>query len=45
MSEEKGVGAEDLLGTGTWVRQGPATLVIRDNAWVVLVPSLTRTTG
>ena len=40
MSEEKGVGAEDLLGTGTWVRQGPATLVIRDNAWVVLVPGL-----
>lgn len=29
-----------LLGTGTWTKQGPATLVVRENAWVVLVPGL-----
>src|SRR5699024_3314827 len=46
MSAEKDDGAEkseettELLGTGTWIRQGPATLVLRENAWVVLVPGL-----
>ncbi|WP_394215662.1 FHA domain-containing protein [Brachybacterium vulturis] len=29
-----------LLGAGTWTKQGPATLVLRENAWVVLVPGL-----
>ena len=29
-----------LLGAGTWTRQGPATLVVRENAWIVLVPGL-----
>ncbi|MGP5077563.1 FHA domain-containing protein [Brachybacterium alimentarium] len=27
-----------LLGPGTWTRQGPATLVVRETGWVVLVP-------
>ena len=40
MSEEKGITPEDLLGVGTWVRQGPATLVVRENGWVVLVPGM-----
>lgn len=40
MSEENGAASQDLLGIGTWVRPGPATLVVRENAWVVLVPGL-----
>ncbi|MGP9539773.1 FHA domain-containing protein [Brachybacterium sp. AOP43-C2-M15] len=40
MSEAEGTGPESLLGTGTWIKQGPATLVLRENAWVVLVPGL-----
>ncbi|MGO2995959.1 MAG: hypothetical protein ACTIII_14080, partial [Brachybacterium alimentarium] len=27
-----------LLGPGTWTRPGPATLVVRETGWVVLVP-------
>ena len=38
MSEVSGAEAQNLLGIGTWVRQGPAILVTRQNAWVVLVP-------
>ena len=30
--------SSELLGPGTWVQHGPATLVIRDAGWVVLVP-------
>ncbi|MFC7465889.1 FHA domain-containing protein [Brachybacterium sp. GCM10030252] len=29
-----------LLGPGTWTQQGPATLVVREAGWVVLVPGL-----
>lgn len=32
--------AASLLGLGTWTRQGPATLVVREDRWVVLVPGL-----
>ena len=28
----------ELLGSGLWTRQGPATLVARETGWVVLVP-------
>ena len=38
MSEE--TAEPTLLGLGTWTRQGPATLVVRENAWMVLVPGL-----
>ena len=38
MSEE--MAEPTLLGLGTWTRQGPATLVVRENAWMVLVPGL-----
>lgn len=27
-----------LLGPGTWVQHGPATLVVREAGWAVLVP-------
>ena len=30
--------SSELLGPGTWVQHGPATLVIRDAGWVVLIP-------
>lgn len=40
MSEEKAAEAASLLGVGTWTRQGPATLVLRESAWVVLIPGL-----
>ncbi|MDN5899837.1 MAG: FHA domain-containing protein [Brachybacterium sp.] len=42
MSEEIDGEGTTLLGTGTWTKQGPATLVLRENAWVVLVPGLRR---
>ena len=32
MSEE--TAEPTLLGLGTWTRQGPATLVVRENAWM-----------
>ena len=34
MSEE--TAEPTLLGLGTWTRQGPATLVVRENAWMML---------
>ena len=40
MSENNPGAAATLLGPGTWTRQGPATLVLRENSWVVLVPGL-----
>ncbi|MGO1285274.1 MAG: FHA domain-containing protein, partial [Brachybacterium sp.] len=40
MSTESGAAPQNLLGVGTWVRPGPATLVVRENAWVVLVPGM-----
>ncbi|ASK64989.1 hypothetical protein CFK39_03150 [Brachybacterium avium] len=40
MSEETEGEGTPLLGAGTWTKQGPATLVLRENAWVVLVPGL-----
>lgn len=40
MSTENGAAPQNLLGVGTWVRPGPATLVVRENAWVVLVPGM-----
>ncbi|GAA1490012.1 FHA domain-containing protein [Brachybacterium sacelli] len=39
MSEEtEAVGPAPLLGFGTWTQQGPATLVVREAGWAVLVP-------
>lgn len=41
MSEDSQESTEpQLLSRGTWTRQGPATLVTRGDAWVVLVPGL-----
>ncbi|WP_422115151.1 hypothetical protein [Brachybacterium sp. UNK5269] len=40
MNEATDAGSGPLLGLGTWTRQGPATLVLREGAWVVLVPGL-----
>lgn len=40
MSETTSDSAATLLGPGTWTKQGPATLVLRENSWVVLVPGL-----
>ena len=39
-SEDTASAAASLLGLGTWTRQGPATLVVREDRWVVLVPGL-----
>ena len=36
MSEE----TSRLLGRGTWIQPGPATLVIREAGWALLVPGL-----
>ena len=38
MTEDTTSGTDALLGLGTWPRQGPATLVLRENAWAVLIP-------
>ncbi|MEE1616817.1 FHA domain-containing protein [Brachybacterium sp. J153] len=41
MSEEAAAsGPAPLLGIGTFTQQGPATLVVREAGWVVLVPGL-----
>ncbi|WP_114856407.1 FHA domain-containing protein [Brachybacterium sp. YJGR34] len=40
MSAEEDGGTPELLGPGTWTKQGPATLVMREGAWIVLVPGL-----
>src|SRR5699024_2542874 len=42
MSEGSDAVDTTLLGIGTWTKQGPATLVLRESAWVVLVPGLRR---
>lgn len=39
-TEDTASAAASLLGLGTWTRQGPATLVVREDRWVVLVPGL-----
>ncbi len=39
-TEDTASAAASLLGLGTWTRQGPATLVVREGRWVVLVPGL-----
>lgn len=33
-----GDGPAPLLGAGIWVQNGPATLVVRERGWIVLVP-------
>lgn len=38
MSEASDGDSTTLLGSGTWTKQGPATLVLREDAWVVLTP-------
>ena len=38
-TEDTASAAASLLGLGTWTRQGPATLVVREDRWVVLVTS------
>src|SRR5699024_1036646 len=40
VNEATDAGSGPLLGLGTWTRQGPATPVLREGAWVVLVPGL-----
>ena len=39
-TEDTASAAASLLGLGTWTRQGPATLVVREDRWAVLVPGL-----
>lgn len=33
-----GGGPAPLLGAGIWVQNGPATLIVRERGWIVLVP-------
>ena len=39
-TEDTASAAASLLGLGTWTRQGPATLAVREDRWAVLVPGL-----